>query len=572
MQIRRAIVLLAPSGAIPAGAQPHWLVGNCARRPSASSACAQTHRLIHSSARRARPTAAAKPKSLAALAEAAATAKARKVETLPFLVSTSQAERILRRAAVQGVFKEDQVPLLLRITNDIVRRLPDFIRNHFDNSLVKCEKISSLYLPIWVVDAIVKVKAEGDSGKTEATLLFEHSRFPAHCWKAMDMLPLNAINEDFLHAIKEADPSKKDDPDYATHYERWEEETHMRKPPTQLNGEILKLDFKVSPLQLPELLKQHMPELSAKPPRVKADPISFGNPFNKRQVAMVVPFPKDLNELETDDSSTLRFDPESLQIDMLAAYPVMLPVHLAEYTWINMNREQKTLLTAMNGHDITGSAVARTDLDREWSIARIGGAPAQAKAVDMFPSVPFHTSDPVKQKAEGEEETEEEVHKRSLDALKNVILGKILSAAGALGAVGFNLMLKGTKLLQGADWEAVQEAERSAWRSRAKALAGGESVPKESPSCDHIDWASPRVQQYTAAWQNRKYIDGYRKYLDRRTFAASLEEADADAVADISVRGEKGTLSIKEDLIRVLRKRDSLMPEWLREEKAQRRP
>jgi hypothetical protein len=97
-------------------------------------------------------------------------ARAAKAETLPFLVSTSQATSLLRSAAVKAVFREEPQPFINRLIYSSIRSLPfRFIQEWFEEGLVKVEKTSAFFLPIWIVDAIVKAQARGSERTAEMT-------------------------------------------------------------------------------------------------------------------------------------------------------------------------------------------------------------------------------------------------------------------------------------------------------------------------------------------------------------------------------------------------------------------
>ena len=373
----------------------------------------------------------------------------------------------------------------------------------------------------------------------------------------MDALPLTAINEDFMHALHEADERYRSDPNFQTHYEVFSEKKHMRPKDVSItSGKIVRLPFVVSPIHFPKLLKKAsksllsmnltLPKLAQGVTQV-AIPLPFTDKY-----AMMVPFPKDLDEINSgDDGEAVRFEAETIKVDLFATYPVYLPVHMAEWSYVDQQGKKKSLLTAMNGHDITGHQICQSNLDRKWSISSIHGGAAQLKFVDFFPRPPFES--PLaraererEKKAKAASNAEEHV-KRVEEDLKESVARRTIETAGALGFTGFNLMLKASKLLQKVDWTPLKRLERESWQDRVKAratAAGKSESPTMAKSGDNIFWSSPQVQRYSqSSWGNRKYMMAYLDYLLARRVMTSMEDASDEGSRKFMIRtpnAEKG--------------------------------
>ena len=59
-----------------------------------------------------------------------------------------------------------------------------------EDSVMHFESARAVYLPVWAVDAIWKVRCSGDAGSAKATFVTTSSTFPGNGWKPMDTVPL----------------------------------------------------------------------------------------------------------------------------------------------------------------------------------------------------------------------------------------------------------------------------------------------------------------------------------------------------------------------------------------------
>ena len=92
------------------------------------------------------------------------------IEALPFINSAYEIAPRLRAAAVQSLLADEGASLSLRLTYWVTKWLPfAFLRNMLEDDLVQLEKITAFYLPIWVVDAIIKAKTTGSKGEADTT-------------------------------------------------------------------------------------------------------------------------------------------------------------------------------------------------------------------------------------------------------------------------------------------------------------------------------------------------------------------------------------------------------------------
>ncbi|KDN46103.1 hypothetical protein K437DRAFT_268188 [Tilletiaria anomala UBC 951] len=520
-------------------------------------------------------------------------AKRERVETLPFLVPSSVAISLLRAAAVQGFFDEEapSVAFFPRVLYTLLRILPFRIfQRKFEEEIVKLEKITSFFAPIWIIDAIVKVKAKGSKGTAETTFVFEHSRMPAHAWKDIDLMPLTAINEDFLFATAARAGESEETARNHSHYELFDPDIHLKPKGIALaSGAALELPFAVSPLHLPSLLKNASLQaltISVATPTLNQPVMKVPLPLTQgKKYAMVATFPKDLGEIEQDaDGEKIRFDAASLEVEMMAAYPIQLPIHMAEWSYKDQDGEKQSFLIAMNAHDITGLQICRSDKTRKWLVSTVKAGPAQLKGVDFFPEPPFDVLKNENEQAAIDGEVKEGLKGNNGDdpgctenQLKHIMLKKIIDMTGSLGLTGFNALLKASKLLESANWNSVKRLEREGWQNRVATMIktqsdSAESVPTMAPNGSHIDWCSPHVQRYSHnSWPNRVYSRAVLRHLDQRRIMIGMEQSSGAGSEKFWIREETpvgkktgAVMSVKQHLVKSLANRDSKMPIWLR--------
>ena len=472
----------------------------------------------------------------------------------------------------------------------------------------------------------------------------------------MDSLPINAINENFLHT---APASVRQNENFKAHYQLWDPARHLQPDGVDLGlaglednssrGEVagdeeneksaddsmsnsspvkaLELPFSVSPLHLISLLKTASVETlttSASTPKSSQPTISVKSPFNgSREVAILQPSPRDLSELDlVGEGEQFKLDAGTVQVEMLAAYPVQVPLYMAEFSYettpsatsirgregaAGPDATRKTILLASSGHDLIGTEVAKASgRDGKWQVKSIRNGPAQLRGIDFFPEPPFASplTASVSSASDSSSQGEKEDKARSTETLKEAVVLKSIEMVGSLGLAGFNIMLKLHALLDAADWAPLKRLDRQDWQDRvqreaaaASSLAAGKqqqqnekkkkttqeddarmSVPTVSPNSDHIHWSNPCVQRYShSAWSNRKYSRAYLEFLEARRMVWSMEQARENGSEEFvfvtptdeaDPKGKKQMESPKQHLIRALEKRDRARPKWLQDASA----
>ncbi|PWZ01558.1 hypothetical protein BCV70DRAFT_148868, partial [Testicularia cyperi] len=323
-----------------------------------------------------------------------------KVEVLPFRVSTQSATNYLRVIA----------------SSEIIPRVYGkwtLLKYHFLNWLglsdwakessqaVKLERISALYLPTWVVDAAFEVKCRGNDGRADATIITTSSRFPGHSWKPMDSCPMLPPPPNDMKPLSE----RESDPSYAggTPRQPWDNlamvdyesfESFQKKKKDKSNVKIKggipdPIPFTISPLHLPDMIRKQL-ELkdSTFTPNLSAGVELPGS--NTHGLGLTVSFVGEDGEQLT--SPPVRFEPETLKLEMMAAYPILMPLHLAEFSYDDEDGDKHFITFVLGAWDVNGLQICKKEKGEDWTWTFQRIQPADIDLMDMYPKVPVRSS------------------------------------------------------------------------------------------------------------------------------------------------------------------------------------
>ena len=217
-----------------------------------------------------------------------------------------------------------------------------------EDSVMRHVSTRAMYYPIWVVDAICRVSCRGDNGEAEAQFISTNSACPGNSWKPMDTLPIRAPPPRMTDT-----PSSQESVitpgDAPMVYQSFSRARHL-KPDVKITGDINILPFNISPLSLPHIFK------SADLRSSIVDMLSEGPVLHINHRFTILPGVEiqvaNLNETKNDGSqANLRFDWDSLKFDMLACYPVMLPIHLVRFHYDAHGEKNREATVALGAWD-----------------------------------------------------------------------------------------------------------------------------------------------------------------------------------------------------------------------------
>lgn len=256
-------------------------------------------------------------RSVRGLATSCGRAAAR-VSALDFRMSTEAAVRRARLVAIEELLPSivgrwQSLALLLAqtATSGLFDRL--------EARLMRFERAQAVYVPMWSIDAVWTLACSGQRA-ARASFATHGSAMPGNAWSALRTLPLRppphrpGAESDAL-VTGAADPAE---------YAPYDPARHLH--PEADVGAISVVPFDLSPLGVPELIRRASPADLAV--RLEAE-------ANTKRFSILPGVQVEVRTESMSDSGThtLRFAGDSLDIDMFACFPVLVPVHLVSFRY-----------------------------------------------------------------------------------------------------------------------------------------------------------------------------------------------------------------------------------------------
>ncbi|GAC98738.1 hypothetical protein PHSY_006332 [Pseudozyma hubeiensis SY62] len=321
-----------------------------------------------------------------------------KVEVIPFRVPTKAAKDYLTTLATTEV-----MPRVMSRWSMIKHQFLSLIGikslSEPDGNIVKLERMTALYLPTWVVDASFEIKCRGNDGRAEANFITTSSRFPGHSWKPMDSIPMiPPPPHDMM-------PTMGKDPEYAAHTPKdaWDNlamadyesyESHQKRKAeskVQIKGGIPDpLPFTISPLCLPDMIRRQLElkDVTFTPDLAAGIELPGGGVHGLGLTIALVN-----EEGEQITAPPVRFEPETLKLDMMAAYPILMPLHMAEFSYADQETGDRHFITMVLGAwDTNGLQFCMKEKDEDWQWSFLKTEPLKVDLLDMYPRTPIKTT------------------------------------------------------------------------------------------------------------------------------------------------------------------------------------
>ncbi|SPO25097.1 uncharacterized protein UTRI_02804_B [Ustilago trichophora] len=323
-----------------------------------------------------------------------------KVEMIPFRVSTKAAKEYLTTLATTEV-----MPRVMSKWSVLKHQLLSLIglrsMSKGDGQIVKLEKMTALYLPTWIVDASFEIKCRGNDGRAEANFITTSSRFPGHSWKPMDSMPMYPPPPHDMIPTQEL----QKDPNYAADtptpawdnlamvdYESYETYLQRKKNPNvKIKGGIPDpVPFTISPLFLPEMLRKklELKDVTFTPDLATGFQLP-GSDMHGLGVTIAL-----VNEQgEPITSPPVRFELDTFKLDMMAAYPILMPLHMAEFSYKDPEDGDRHYITMVLGAwDSKGLQFCLKEKDQDWQWSFAKKDPLKIDNLDLYPRAPIKTS------------------------------------------------------------------------------------------------------------------------------------------------------------------------------------
>ncbi|WFD20151.1 hypothetical protein MCAP1_002395 [Malassezia caprae] len=308
-------------------------------------------------------------------------------------------------------------------------------------------------------------------------------------------------------------------------YQPFSRARHL-KPDVKITGDINILPFNISPLSLPDIFK------SAGLRNSIVDMLSAGPALHINRRFTILPGVEiqvaNLNEARNDGSqANLRLDWESLKCDMLAYYPVMLPIHLVRFHYDAHGEKDREATVALGAWDEENDG---------WMI-KGESSWLDIDMVDFHPRIPIAPS------------TLDPQAKSSTEA-SNARIVDLMAQQSQMQAVFEH---RAEELIENADWSSCEQWERDHASTEAseESLAGLGS---------YINWDNLHIRPYfEGVEENRRYIALSTEAL----FSSRLIEGiDKDLAEGRDVTQVQAVYK-NELLSEVQRRRDETRPTWM---------
>ncbi|EPQ30735.1 uncharacterized protein PFL1_01636 [Pseudozyma flocculosa PF-1] len=525
-----------------------------------------------------------------------------KVEVLPFRVGTEEARQFLHAFTAGGVLQHHRSwyeHLKLHYALTIGGETAQEVRER----VVTFEKISALYLPIWMVNASVELRCRGENGRAEVTLLTTKSRFPGNSWGPMTTMPMYPDYPSDA-PVSPDQPQQTLDPAQRNYqlmmdYELYDPEKHLHPKGVEIEGGIPPpLPFNISPLHLPELLRKDLaPEdrtIEGEIPRedLEEELGRTGRAWSNYKTGN----PK---------LSPVHFEPETLKTHMLAAYPLLIPIHLAECSFIDKEGERQRVTHALGAWDKQMHTFASLfHKDGVWRRTGSDRHPFSIQTTDLFPRLPIrnpfqqHFS---KERAAAEDERRkkrieykekltakmgemkkqfglgkmnraeidelwEEADSLHIKELKDSIKSQEAEHLAVELPVAWAITLKVDELLEKANWTPLERDEREAYQARTSRVDPSKPVRSKKdkqrlPSTTQMRYSGtpptePRPYQWLSDKQER---EAEQQHPDRKAGLGDFIHWTSPHVQRLTLNVAANKRYLEEGVPRELKSRRSLV-------------
>lgn len=456
---------------------------------------------------RAAAAAVAAPARVRNFTTSRTTLQASKVSALEFQLSTEDAVYRARLAAL-----EQLLPTIKGRWGGIGFAVSQALglgwMTDSEESVMRIVSSRAMYYPTWVVDAMWKVKCRGDNGEATASFISTNSAFPGNSWRPMDSLPIRAPPPR-LPSTPERAPSIITSADEPMTYAPFSKERHLH-PEVDIDGQISILPFNISPLCLPDLcksadLRSSMVDLLSQGPALHINRRFTILPGVEIQVA-------NLDDQRSENKSAmLRMEWDTLQLDMLACYPVMLPMHLVQFRYDAHGEKDRRATVALAAWDPSLLTYALQCDEQPGWVFKGDTSWLDVDMLDFDPRVPISPSVLDPQAKDATESSDARIIDLMAQQtqMQSVFEGRV------------------HELMENANWSFCEswQREQPSSSDSAEARAGLGS---------HITWDDARIRPYAVDIEaNRRYI----ALTTEEMFSARLLEGiakDQQRGADLS--------------------------------------
>lgn len=363
----------------------------------------------------------------------------------------------------------------------------------------------------------------------------------------MDTLPLRPPPV-LVSEMEERPDAVVKNGDEPMHYVPFDAQRHLH-PKVDVNGKISVLPFNMSPRSLPDIFRH------ADLRSLMVDMLAEGPPLHINRRFQVLPgveiqVAKMNEQPDSDANAMVRLERDSLDVDLMACYPVLLPVHLVRFRYDANGEKDKLATVALGAWDERLLVYALyCDEQPNW-VAKQPPSWLNIDMLDFDPHVPVAQSVLDPNAGEGEMEHSE---------------ARIVDLMAQQSQMQNIFESRAEELIDEADWTTCTQ-----WESTQ---APADATPEADAGLGEIDWNAHNIRpMYDGVTENRQYIALAGEALFSARLLESVERdrsegRDTSNVHTIHngnlVTGDEAIAALHERLAEIKSSRDANRPEWM---------
>ncbi|WFD31696.1 hypothetical protein MSPP1_002735 [Malassezia sp. CBS 17886] len=412
-----------------------------------------------------------------------------------------------------------------------------------EEDIMRFEAARAVFYPMWV-------KCRGDSGSATVTFVSTNSTLPGNGWKPMDTLPVypppprapgEQATEAVIRGLADAMP-----------YAPYSPERHLHASDIQMDGDISVLPFTMSPLSLPHLLR------TADVRNLMVNMLAEGPALHiKRRITLLPGVEIQVANMDEnhdpDATANVRLESDSLEVDLLACYPVLLPFHLVQFRYDSAEKKDCMATVALGAWDEQLLVYAvRCEGDKSWR-SKYSPEPLNIEMLDFSPRVPV-AAPVVDSGAEGGDA-----------GVSDARIVDLMAQQSQLQAIFEN---RAAGLVADADWTPCED-----WEAEQAAARPSAATPETDGGLGStINWDAENIRPYyEGVTENREYVALVGESIFSARLLEGIEKARPEAHSeqhstheDEVVSGDDATDALRERLTAVQQRRDEKKPKWVK--------
>ncbi|WFC99640.1 hypothetical protein MYAM1_002385 [Malassezia yamatoensis] len=417
-----------------------------------------------------------------------------------------------------------------------------------EEDVMRFESIQSMYLPVWAIDALWKVNCKGEAGQATVTFVSTESTLPGNAYKPLSTLPLRPPP---LLDTAEQQSATPDSPvkgaESPMQYMPYDPERHLQ-PDVDIHGKISVLPFNLSPSSLPTAFQE------ASLRTLMMNMLSQGPPLHIQRRFKLLPGVEiqlaNINQSQDPDAQAMiRLERDSLHVDMMACYPVLLPIHLVRFRYDAHGETDRLATVAVGAWDSQLLVYAMYCDEQPTWVTKGSSNWLNLEMLDFDPQIPVPSS---------------ALNSSSGSDASNRSEARIVDLMTQQSQMQSLFENRAEELIDHADWQSCLDWEK---------LHKSADQPESKLGLGEINWDNNQIRpMYEGVAENRQYIAlvGESLFSQRLLDSVERDQREGRDVSNVHtiqndklVTGEQAIDALRERQREVCAMRDAKLPRWL---------